>query len=144
MMESSKWRSGRAIERVVRTRPCCRGGKSSCAFSDEKGVAGEDAADMMLPAGVRPPLEVIQPELALQVLVYTLCPPTLLDPANELLWVHALGKRRQNAVLDGLAAPELFDDQPLVLAPDILSSDDSHADRGEGGAERLTRTFTPR
>lgn len=47
MIESAKCRPGRVLDLVVSTRSAGLGGKSSCALDDEKGVAGEDTADVV-------------------------------------------------------------------------------------------------
>ena len=70
MKESAKWRSGRARERTVGTRPGGRGGKSAEALGDDEGVATEHDRDVVMPtckgrpsndrARVRPPGTSIQ------------------------------------------------------------------------------------
>ena len=98
MNESAKWRSGRDRERTVATRPGGRGGKSADAFSDHEGVAAEDDGDVVMPAWEGPPLEVVEPELALEVLVHPLGAPAFLEEADDLLLAHAPGKRGEQRV----------------------------------------------
>src|SRR5580692_6888628 len=114
MIESAKCRSGRAFDLVVATRSSSLGGKSSCALSDEKCVAGEDTADVVLPAGVGAALERIEAQLALEVLVRALRAPALLDSSNKLLVRRRLRQSRQDVMRDGVAALLLVDEQPLA------------------------------
>ena len=79
MKESAKWRSGRDRERTVVTRPGGRGGKSADALSDHEGVAAQDDGNVMMPAREGPTFEMIEPELALEVLVHALSSPALLE-----------------------------------------------------------------
>src|SRR5262245_47275055 len=53
--ESSKWRSGRAVERVVFFLPSGRGGKMPRTFGNDERVAAEDDGDMVMPARKRTP-----------------------------------------------------------------------------------------
>src|SRR5580658_52388 len=71
-----------------RDAPLGSGGKSSGPFGHEEGVGGEDATDVVLPADVRVPLEVVQSQLALQVLGYALGTPALLDASDDLFPRH--------------------------------------------------------
>jgi hypothetical protein len=80
--ESTKWRSGRATERTGFTRPSGRGGKSSGTFGHEECVRAEDGGDVVVPAGEAPSLEVIEPQLALELLVDLLGAVALLEKAD--------------------------------------------------------------
>ena len=62
--ESSKWRSGRASERVGVTGPCRRGGKTPHPFADDERVAAENDRDVMVPSRERASLEVVEPQFA--------------------------------------------------------------------------------
>lgn len=126
MMESAKCRSGRASDRVVATRPPGRGGKSSRPFGHEEGIAGEDAADVVLPADVRAPLEVVQSQLALEVLVHALGAPALLDASDELFSGHRLREGREDVVLDGTIAIGLLHHEPLRLAARVVAGKPRH------------------
>src|SRR5580704_3394974 len=113
--ESSKWRSGRAVERVVFFLPSVRGGKMPRTFGDDERVAAEDDGDMMVPAGERAALEVVEPELPLELLVRVLGPPALLDGSDDPLLAHAARQRRQGEVRR-LRLPR----RPLEHQPDGL------------------------
>src|SRR5271170_5085541 len=135
-IESAKWRSGRVLDRVVSTRPSGLGGKSSCALGDEEGVAGEDTADVVLPAWIGASLEVVEAQLALEIFVDSLGAPALLDPPHELLARDRLGQSGQDVVLDGAAALVLVDDEPLLFAARVVVGDRSDSNRRETGAQR--------
>src|SRR5579884_599214 len=144
MMESSKCRSGRAFDRVVAMRPSGLGGKRSCALGDEEGVAGEDATDVVLPAGVGAPLEVVQSQLALEVLVSALGTPALLDSSDELLAIQRFGQCRQHVVFDKAAPLDLVDDEPLLLAARVLVADHANAKRRESRTQGSPTPLSPR
>src|SRR5208282_944905 len=93
--ESTKCRSGRALERTGLTRPCGRGGKSPGTFGHEEGVRAQDGGDVVVPAGEAAPLEVIEPQLPLELLVGLLGAVALLDQADDLLLRHPAGERGQ-------------------------------------------------
>ena len=76
--ESLKCRSGRDEERISDGVPGGRGGKRTGMLSDAEGVAAQHDADVMMPAGEAAPLKVIEPQLALEVLIAALNPPPLL------------------------------------------------------------------
>src|SRR5580658_11246361 len=141
--ESAKCRSGRALDRVVGTRPSGLGGKSSCALSDEKGVAGEDTADVVLPAGVGATLEVIEAQLALEIFVCALGAPALLDSSGELLARHRLRQSREDVMGDGAAALLFVNEQPLFFAASVLVGHRADSKRREAGAERALAPFSP-
>ncbi len=65
--------------------PGDRGGKSADALGDDERVATEHDRDVMMPAWVRATLEVIETELALEVLVHALGPPAFLEGPHDLL-----------------------------------------------------------
>src|SRR5258706_11761162 len=75
--ESSKWRSGRAVERVVFFLPSGRGGKMPRPFGDNERVAAQDDRDMMMPARKRTPFEVVETQLTLELFVGVLGSPAL-------------------------------------------------------------------
>src|SRR5690606_2784492 len=86
--DAAKCRSGRAFDRVVakRTaRPDCRGGKSSRLFGREKCKAEKNDRHVMVPTSVGPPFEMIESQLALQILVGSLRTPSLFQSANDFL-----------------------------------------------------------
>src|ERR1700723_4429656 len=143
-IESAKWRSGRVLDLVVSTRRSGLGGKSSCALGDEEGVAGEDTADVGLPAGVGAPLEVVEAQLALEIFVDSLGAPTLLDPSHELLARHRLGQGGQDVVLDRASALVLVNNEPLLFAARVVVGDRSYSKRRETGAQRAFAALSPR
>lgn len=73
-----------------------RGGKRTQSFGYDERVAAQHDGDVMVPAGERAALEVVEPELALELLVSALGLPTLLDGANDLPLAQSPAKRRQN------------------------------------------------
>src|SRR5438445_367100 len=79
MKESSKWRSGRDSERTVAFLPSGRGGKTPHTFGDDERVAADRDGYMMMPAGEASAFEVVEPELALHVLVHSFRFPSLLN-----------------------------------------------------------------
>jgi hypothetical protein len=85
MNESTKWRSGRPRLRTVSICFSGRGGKRPDALGDDEGEAGQGNGDVVVPSAEATPLEMIEAELALEVLVYPFCSPTLFDDANGLL-----------------------------------------------------------
>src|ERR1700685_1705552 len=68
MKESAKWRSGRAADRVKGTFAFRRGGKSAGWFRADEGIAPQGDRDVVVPPWKRATLEVVEPELALEVL----------------------------------------------------------------------------
>ncbi len=58
------------------------------AFGDDERVAGKDDRDVMLPTGKAPTFVVIEPKLALQVLVRAFGAPALHDGTNQSLARH--------------------------------------------------------
>jgi len=85
--ESSKWRSGRAIERVVVFLPSGRGGKMLRTFGNDERIAAENDGDVMMPAGKRAPLEVVKTKFLLHMLMHLLTGPSGLDGRYDLfLW----------------------------------------------------------
>ena len=69
MNESGKWRSGREPLLVVVKVVCGRGGKSEASLADDEGVAAQDRRDVVMPPPEAAPFEVIQSQLAFEVLV---------------------------------------------------------------------------
>jgi hypothetical protein len=126
-----------------RDAPLGSGGKSSGPFGHEEGVGGEDATDVVLPADVRVPLEVVQSQLALQVLGYALGTPALLDASDDLFPRHRFRERRKDVVLDGAIAFGLLHQEPLRLAARVLAGDDSHADGRESRVQRASTSLPP-
>jgi hypothetical protein len=69
MKESWKCRSGRDSERTVFLRADGRGGETSRAFSGDEGEAGERDRDVVMPPPEAAAFEMVEAELALQVLI---------------------------------------------------------------------------
>jgi hypothetical protein len=85
-------------------------------FGDDERVAAQDDRDVVMPAGKAAAFEVVEAELAFQVLVDALCAPALHHDPYELLLRHALGQRRQEVVRRLRFAVAPFDQQPEFLA----------------------------
>src|SRR5262245_33718434 len=90
MSESWKWRSGRDAERIVVFRADGRGGKSPRSLGGEEGEAAEGDGDVVVPAAEAAAFEVVEAELALEVLVDALGAPSFLEEVDELHEGHAL------------------------------------------------------
>ena len=116
MKESAKWRSGRDVDRVVRICAFGRGGKSAGAFSDHEGITAEDDGDVVVPADEGAALEVIEPQLALELLVSALDLPALLDRADDRLLAHAPTQRREEELRRLRLVLGPLDDEPERLA----------------------------
>src|SRR6202022_3337496 len=74
-------------------RPCK--GEMLHTFGNDEREAAEHDRDVMMPSGVRTALEVIEPELALQLFMNALRAPTLLPDAHDLLLAQATWQRRE-------------------------------------------------
>src|SRR5262249_54988292 len=110
MKESAKWRSGRRGERVVPTRPSGREGKMAKLLGDDECVATEREGDVMVPPAPASAFEVVEPQLALHVLVHALGAPTLLEDADHLLGAELAGNDHEREVRRlGLALGPLDD-----------------------------------
>src|SRR5260221_841701 len=110
--ESSKWRAGRERVRESAMGPCCRGGKSADPLGDDERVATEHDRHVMMPPFEAATFEVIESELALQLLVNALGLPTLFDRANDLLLGHAMSELREIELRRFCIVFEPFDDDP--------------------------------
>ena len=116
MKESTKWRSGRDRDRVGVILPSSRGGKTPHAFSDDERVAAEDDGDVVMPTRERAALEVVQTELALELLVRALGAPAFLDDAHDLLLGHAPRQGREHELRGLRFALRPLDHEPHRLA----------------------------
>jgi hypothetical protein len=72
MNESSKWRSGLACERVGFFLPSGLGGKGPHPFGHNEGVAAQSDGDMVMPTAKAAAFEMVEAELALEILVHAL------------------------------------------------------------------------
>ena len=115
MKLSEKCRSGRERVRVVFQRPSGRGGKTPHTFSNDERVAAKGNGDVVVPAWEAPSLEVVDAELALQVLVDTLGPPSLHDDPDEFPLVDVLGQGRKEVVGRLLLAVAPLNEEPLGI-----------------------------
>src|SRR5271170_7824185 len=95
MNESWKWRSGRERERVGLRSPSGRGGKAPHSFGNDERVAAECDGDVVVPAREAAPLEVIEAQLALEILVQSLGAVPGFDDAHEPLARDAARQRRE-------------------------------------------------
>ena len=64
-------------------------------LGDEKGCAGQNDGDVVMPSGERASFEVVESELALEVLIHALGAPPFLEEQHNLFLAHALGERRE-------------------------------------------------
>ena len=85
MKESGKWRSGREGLRTSWTGFSSRGGKSGGAFGNDESKTRKGNGHVMVPTAKASPFEVVETQLALEVLVCTLGSPALLDDSHGLL-----------------------------------------------------------
>src|SRR5579863_7009442 len=104
MKESSKWRSCRALERIARTRPSARGGKMPQLLAEDERVAAENDGDVVIPAAEGSTFVVVQPQLALEILVHALGTPALLRGPHQLFSARRLAHPRERVVRRGLLA----------------------------------------
>src|SRR5271169_1454108 len=141
--ESTKWRSGRATERTGFTRPSGRGGKSSRPFGHEEGVRAEHGGYVVVPAGEAPPLEVIEPQLALELLVGLLGAVPLLDEADDLLLGHPAGERGEEVAGGLVLAHGPLDQEPLLRRLESRLARHLHPAEGEPGSELTPRPLPP-
>ena len=74
MNDSRKWRSGLARDRVVVFLWSAPRGKTPDALRDDEGEAGQGDGDVVMPATEGAPLEVVEAEFALEILVDPLGP----------------------------------------------------------------------
>src|SRR5712691_8031583 len=102
---------------------------------------------MMMKAAPAPALEMIEPELVLELLIVALDAPTQLGEADEV----GDGRRRRQGrepILRGLGfAPWPLDQQPLGppgLRTLLIAMGGPHAQPREAGAHRAARPFAPR
>src|SRR5829696_8638359 len=109
---SSKWRSGRERLRVVFQRPSGRGGEMPHTFGNDERVAAQDDRDVMVPARKSSALVVVEPELALEVLVGALGSPALHHHPHQLLLGYALGERAEEVVRGLVLVVTPFDQEP--------------------------------
>ncbi len=116
MKLSGKCRSGRERLRVVSQRPSGRGEITLHAFGDDERVAAEGDGDVVVPAAETPSFEVVEAELALQVLVDALGAPALHDDADELSLGDVFGQGREEVVSGLLLAVAPLDEEPLGVA----------------------------
>ena len=97
-------------------------------FAEHERVAAQDDGDVVIPPAIRPPFVVIEPELALEVLVDTLGAPALLGDAHELLAARLSVHSRERVVRRSDFAVRPFDEQPMQPAVGVARV---HLDHGE-------------
>src|ERR687891_2952068 len=102
---------------------------------------------MMMEAAPAAALEMVEPELVLELLIVALDAPAQLGEADEV----GDGRRRRQRrepILRGLrVTPRPLDQQPLFrpgLRPLLIAMGGPHAQPREAGAHRAARPFTPR
>ena len=84
LSESAKCRSGRERDLSAETLPSALGGKAPDAFGNQERKAAQDDRNMVVPTAIAPAFEMVEPELALQVLVNAFGPPALLEQTQKL------------------------------------------------------------
>src|SRR6201996_2951390 len=141
--ESTKCLSGRARERTGFIRPSGRGGKSSGTFGHEEGVRTEDGGDVVMPAGEAAPLEVIEPQFALELLVDLLGAVALLEEAYDLLLRHPSGERGEEVAGGLVLADGPLDQEPLLDRLKCRLARCLHSAEGEPGGELPPRPLPP-
>ena len=85
------------------------------AFSDDERVAAQDDRDVVMPSREASALEVVEPELALEIFVSAFGSPALHNDADEPLSADAGGQRREEVVGRLVFAIAPFDQQPERL-----------------------------
>src|ERR1700760_760388 len=146
MKESTKWRSGRDAERIVALRDGRPGGESPRSFCNEEGEAAECDGDVVMPAAEPAALEVIESELAFEILVHALGAPALLDQVHELDERHALvGGEMEVERLVFIVAP-LTNQPPAIAATRFITvvPRREDAEEGEPCGERPRDALAPR
>src|SRR5450755_3945514 len=101
---------------------------------------------MVVPAAEAAPLEVVEPKLALHLLVDGLRSPALLERAHDLLGRHRARQRRERVLRRLLLTFGPLDEQPERLARCRLGAvvmPDLHAPKREVGAELAPRSLAP-
>src|ERR1700679_2738201 len=141
MKESSKWRSCRALERIARTRPSARGGKMPQALAEDERVAAENDGDVVIPAAEGSAFVVIQPQLALEILVHALGAPAFFGDPNELLSTRRLAHPRERVVRRRLLSVGPFDQEPVQAAVGVARV---HLEHRESRAHRAATSLLPR
>src|SRR3972149_2501058 len=102
---------------------------------------------MMMEASPPPALEMVEPELILELLIVALDAPAQLGEADEISEGRRLRQGRE-PILRGLrVAPRPLDQQPLFrpgLRTLLIAMGGPHAPPREAGPHRAARPFTPR
>src|ERR1700679_1321834 len=98
---------------------------------------------MVMPAGEAAPLEVVEAQLPLQLLVRLLGAVALLDEADDLLLRHPLGQRGQEEVRRLVLAVGPLDEQPLGARSEPLLDGDLDSEQREPRGELALRSVPP-
>src|SRR4029453_16184680 len=99
---------------------------------------------MMMESSPAPALEMIQPQLVLELLIVALDPPAQLGEADELGERGRLRQRREPILRGRAVAPWPFDQQPLGrprCRALLIAMGGPHAQAREAGAHRAARPF---
>src|SRR5260370_8321536 len=102
---------------------------------------------MMMEATPAAALEMIQPQLVLELLIVALDPPAQLGEADELGDGGRLRQRREPVLGGRAVAPWPFDQQPLFrprCRALLIAMGGPHAQAREARAHRAPRPFAPR
>ena len=144
--ESSKCRSGRALDRTRGTNPSRRGGKRPHTFADDERVAAEDDRDVMIPARKGATFVVVEPELAFELLVGAFGAPSFLDRASDVLLAHSSRKRRERELRRPALSFGPLDDEPQrlpILGRRAVVVSDNDATEAELREHRTARAVAP-
>src|SRR5215510_14444299 len=102
---------------------------------------------MVMEAAPPAPLEMIEPELILELLIVSLDAPAQLGEAHELRQ-RCRGRQGREPILRRLSGgPGPLDQQPLFgpsCCPFLIAMGGPHAQPCEAGAQRAVRAFPPR
>ena len=144
--ESWKWRSGREADRTGVLRAESRGGKGPRSLGGEEGEAAERDGDVVVPAAEAAAFEVIEAELAFEVLVDPLGAPPFFQEVHELDEGHALVRGEVEVERRVVVVAPLADEPDAIAAARLVavvgSRDD--ADEGKARAQRSRGPLAPR
>jgi hypothetical protein len=115
-------------------------------FGNDERVAAQDDRDVMVPAGIPAAFVVVEPQLALEILIGAFDSPALHHPTHQLLLRQLPREGAEEAVGGFVLAVAPFDQQPhrlalIDVACFVVGRDD--APECESGREILLGPLTP-
>lgn len=127
------------------SRKCQSGGAAAHALALDVRVSDRGQDDMMLPAGIAPSLEVVEPQFAFELLVLLLDGPALMRQGHQRAQRGGGGQMDEVVLQPRCRAPFVFAQQPdlrreMGMAPLVCRRD---ADRGEPRGSRRLRAIAP-